>query len=240
MEINNLTFAFEKKKNLFQDLSLDIQNGQTTVFLGPSGCGKSTLLRIFAGLQRLKSNQCLYQHERASFVFQDSNLLDWLTSIENIMLPSKLSQQAYNPQVLSRTIEFLKISACLRQFPHELSGGQKMRVSIARALVSEPKILFMDEPFSSLDEPSRFQLQDELKSIQKILGMTILFVTHSYFEAVYLGERIIMFSDEKPTAIIHDEQIENLFDSRFDPRYLEKVKKLSNFLGGGKSLNEVL
>ena len=228
MEVKNLTFSFDEAP-LFQNLSVKIQNNQFNVFLGPSGCGKSTLLRIFAGLQKVKPDFFYYELKKASFVFQDANLLEWKTGYQNIMLPFLLSKVPEDLEKLKQIVDLLQISDCLSKYPSELSGGQKMRVSIARALITEPEVLFMDEPFSALDEPTRLNLQDEIRNIQKKLQMTILFVTHSFYEAAYLGDQILIFSKEKPSAIIYDEKNERQFTGRFESNYLRKVQQISDY-----------
>lgn len=233
MEVKNLDFQFKNQPQpLFKNLSLQIQPEKLTVFLGPSGCGKSTLLRIFAGLQKVATQLALYQGKRASFVFQEASLLPWLTSEKNIMLPLKLSSEKIDLPYFEKIIRILKIQDCLEVHPTDLSGGQKMRVSIARALVTRPQVLFMDEPFSALDEPTRLKLQDELLEIQSQLKMTILFVTHSFYEAVYLGDRILILSNEKPVQVIYDQSMTKTFKSRFDLDYQKKVQEISTYFEG--------
>lgn len=228
MEIKNLSFSFEDQKLIFKDLSLQIKPDQLSVFLGPSGCGKSTLLRILAGLQKVDPDFFHYESKKASFVFQEANLLEWKTGYQNIMLPSLLSQVEVNRTFLNEIIQLLKISESLNKYPSELSGGQKMRISIARALITQPEILFMDEPFAALDEPTRHALQDEIKNIQKKFKMTIVFVTHSFYEAVYLGDRILIFSGNRPTDIVYDQLLEKNFTSRFDMNYQDQVKQITS------------
>jgi len=235
MEIKNLTFSFEnQKQNLFQNLSLRIKPEKLTVFLGPSGCGKSTLLRIFAGL--LKENSFHGENLKQAFVFQEANLLPWLTSEKNIMLPIELAKENFDQDYFNSIIQLLKIEDCLLKYPSGLSGGQKMRVSIARALITQPQTLFMDEPFSALDEPTRLKLQDELLLIQKKFKITILFVTHSFYEAAYLGDRILIFSSKRPTSFSYDQEILKTFSSRFDPEYQNKVQEISSYFDKEASL----
>ena len=240
MEIKNLDFSFSKGKSsdnkdlLFQALSLKIEPQKLTVFLGPSGCGKSTLLRILAGLQNVDPRFYLYQDLKASFVFQEANLLEWKSVAKNIMLPFLLLRKTPPVELFNEIVSLLNISDCLSKFPSELSGGQKMRVSIARALITEPHVLFMDEPFSALDEPTRLNLQEELKIIQRKLKMTILFVTHSFYEAVFLGDRVLVFSGSKPSSFMFDENKQQEFKDRFDPAYLSKVQDISKYFLGPK------
>lgn len=229
MEIKNLTFAFENQGLLFQNMSLQIEPEKLSVFLGPSGCGKSTLLRIFAGLQEVSPETFQYENKKASFVFQESNLLPWMTCEKNIMLPIKLAAEKRDENFLKEVVHMLKIEDCLPKLPSQISGGQKMRVSIARALITRPQILFMDEPFSALDEPTRLKLQDELLSIQKKMKMTLLFVTHSFYEAAYLGDRILILSTQQPTFFVLDRTGPKNFSSRFDSNYQNIVQEISNY-----------
>lgn len=228
MEIKNLTFTFaDQARPLFQDLNLKIEPEKLTVFLGPSGCGKSTLLRIFAGLLKVNSDFFFYEQKESGFVFQEANLLPWLTSEKNIMLPISLANKKIDVDYFNEVIQLLKIEDCLLKRPSDLSGGQKMRVSIARALISKPQVLFMDEPFSALDEPTRLKLQDELILIQKKLKITILFVTHSFYEAAYLGDRVLIFANKTPTSFVYDQAGQKKFQTRFDSTYQQKVEEIA-------------
>lgn len=228
MEIKNLTFSYDHKvQPLFQNLNLKIGAESLTVFLGPSGCGKSTLLRIFAGLLKVESDFFRSEKKKKAFVFQEANLLPWLSSQKNIMLPLEIAGEKEDSAYFSEVIKLLKIEDCLLKKPADLSGGQKMRVSIARALITKPKVLFMDEPFSALDEPTRLKLQDELLQIQKKFRMTVLFVTHSFYEAAYLGDRVLIFSSEKPAFFTYDQEMQKNFSSRFDIQYQNKVQEIS-------------
>ncbi len=230
MEIKNLDFSFKNQKVL-KNINLRIEPQKVHVFLGPSGSGKSTLLRLFAGL--LKSSEVFLkpdQNQAKSFVFQEATLLPWKNVEKNILLPFEISSKKADLSSYKKLVQTLKISDCLQRYPDELSGGQKMRVSIARALVTQPKILFMDEPFSALDETTRLNLQDELLVLQKELQMTLLFVTHSYYEAAFLADRIIILSPEKPSQIIYDQSQNKTFKDRYDLAYLKKVQELAEII----------
>lgn len=231
MELKNLNFSFTPTSGqlLFEDFNLRIEPNEITVLLGPSGSGKSTLLRIFSKIQPISSKKlALVKDLRTeSFIFQEANLLEWLTGYKNIMLPKKLAHQNVDNKELKQISKALKIEDCLALYPHQLSGGQKMRVSVARALITRPEVIYMDEPFAALDEPTRLELQDELLAIQSRFKMTILFVTHSFYEAAYLADRIIVINQQRPARIISDVRFVRDFKSRFDDKYQLRVQGLS-------------
>ncbi len=152
------------------------------------------------------------------------------------MLPIELAGKKVVENDFEQIIQILKIKDILHLYPHQLSGGQKMRVSIARALITKPQVLFMDEPFSALDEPTRLELQDELLQIQERLKMTILFVTHSFYEAVYLADRMIILSGQKPSQIIYDQVQNKDFRTRFETNYQNKVQEISDIFKKGQTL----
>ncbi len=181
-------------------LDLDIRDGEFLSLLGPSGCGKSTALRIVAGLGEPTRGTVSWSSPEArkglGFVFQEPTLMPWATVFNNVFLPLKLSG-ASRDAVEARVIETLGrigLSDFADAYPRELSGGMRMRVSIARALVTAPRILLMDEPFAALDEITRFKLNDDLIALWRELRMTVVFVTHSVFESVYLSSRIVMMT----------------------------------------------
>ena len=185
-------------------LDLDVARGEFISLLGPSGCGKSTALRLIAGLAA-PSSGAVRVSNRASradknhsigFVFQEPTLMPWATVSDNVRLPLKLSH-ASSSQSQARVDEALKqvgLAEFARAFPRELSGGMKMRVSLARALVTNPDILLMDEPFAALDEITRFRLNNDLLSLWRNLHKTVIFVTHSVFESVYLSQRVVVMT----------------------------------------------
>lgn len=192
IQVKNLTHQFEEHIVL-QNLNFDIQEGKITTFLGPSGCGKSTLLRLFAGFEKPTQGEIsLTRPQKTSFVFQEPQLLPWRSVEENIKLPCELNHSS--SEKLDHVLNLVKLQESRKKFPHQLSGGMKMRVSLARALITDPEFLLMDEPFSALDEISRFELQEQLYEIYQIQRSTILFVTHSMSEAVFLSHQIFGLS----------------------------------------------
>ena len=185
-------------------LSLEVRDGEFLSLLGPSGCGKSTALRIIAGLSEPTSGRVAWREasaadgahpRRIGFVFQEPTLMPWATVAANVRLPLKL--RGVDPSAQARVdaaLERVGLAGFAQSYPRELSGGMKMRTSIARALVTEPKLLLMDEPFAALDEITRFRLNDDLLALWRSLGKTVVFVTHSVFESVYLSQRIVVMT----------------------------------------------
>jgi NitT/TauT family transport system ATP-binding protein len=182
-------------------LDLDVRAGEFLSLLGPSGCGKSTALRIVAGLSEPSRGVVEWRdgsdvRRGIGFVFQEPTLMPWATVFGNVFLPLKLAG-ADRASAAPRVMEALGrvgLADFAKAYPRELSGGMRMRVSIARALVTAPRVLLMDEPFAALDEITRFKLNDDLIALWRTLGMTIVFVTHSVFESVYLSQRIVVMT----------------------------------------------
>lgn len=187
-------------------LDLSIQEGEFISFLGPSGCGKSTALRMVAGLGEATKGKVevfgqnpkdlIRNSNDIAYVFQDSNLLPWRTVLDNVVLPLELrgSNKNTRKEIALRVLEMVGLKDYIKSYPRQLSGGMKMRVSIARALAAEPKLLLMDEPFAALDEMTRQSLQMDLLNIWQKEHTTILFVTHNVYEAVYLSSKIAVMS----------------------------------------------
>jgi NitT/TauT family transport system ATP-binding protein len=183
-------------------LDLSIRRGEFVSLLGPSGCGKSTALRLIAGLSRPTAGEVAVRRDAAraghgiGFVFQEPTLMPWASVADNVGLPLKLAGVAA-AEIAARGREALArvgLTEFAAVYPRELSGGMKMRVSLARALVTEPDILLMDEPFAALDEITRFRLNNDLLELWRSLRKTVVFVTHSVFESVYLSQRVIVMT----------------------------------------------
>jgi NitT/TauT family transport system ATP-binding protein len=182
-------------------LDLEVREGEFLSLLGPSGCGKSTALRIMAGLSEPSAGQVAWRDGDAArrqigFVFQEPTLMPWANVADNVRLPLRLAGEssAVSAPRVADALERVGLAAFATAYPRELSGGMKMRVSIARALVTAPKVLLMDEPFAALDEITRFKLNDDLIALWRALGKTVVFVTHSVFESVYLSTRIVVMT----------------------------------------------
>jgi nitrate/nitrite transport system ATP-binding protein len=216
IEIRNVDMAFATKKGVFHalsDINLTVAKGEFITLIGHSGCGKSTLLNLIAGLTRATEGDLLCggreiagpSPERA-VVFQNHSLLPWLTCFENVMLAVErvFGARETKAQLKERVMAALALvglTAAALKRPHEISGGMKQRVGIARALSMEPKVLLLDEPFGALDALTRAHLQDELLRIVATTGSTVVMVTHDVDEAVLLSDRIVMLTNG-PAATI--------------------------------------
>jgi NitT/TauT family transport system ATP-binding protein len=194
-------------------IDLEVPDGQFTAVVGPSGCGKSTLLSLVAGLRRPSRGALLCDGDpitgpmprKIGMIFQEANLLPWLTAVDNVAFPLKLRRvpKAQRRAAAARMLALTGLAGFEEKLPHQLSGGMKQRVSIARGLVQDPAVLLMDEPFASLDEQTRMLLGDELLRIWSETRKTVLFVTHSLNEAVYLADRVVVLS-ARPGRIVDD------------------------------------
>jgi NitT/TauT family transport system ATP-binding protein len=182
-----------------QDFDLEVRPGEFLSLLGPSGCGKSTALRIIAGLTEPSAGAVQWAAARErrdlGFVFQEPTLMPWATIAANVRLPLDLDGRAEpGDRRVAAALDQVGLSSFADAYPRQLSGGMKMRASIARALVTGPNLLLMDEPFAALDEITRFKLNDDLLSLWQGLRKTVVFVTHSVFESVYLSSRIVVMT----------------------------------------------
>ena len=185
-------------------LDLDVRAGEFVALLGPSGCGKSTALRIIAGLSEPTQGAVEWHpsaaetasESRIGFVFQEPTLMPWASVFNNVLLPLKLKDTPADQAAerVDAALDRVGLQKFGRAYPRELSGGMRMRVSIARALVTEPALLLMDEPFAALDEITRFKLNNDLLQVWQALRPTVVFVTHSVFESVYLSSRVVVMA----------------------------------------------
>lgn len=192
-----------------QNMDFTVAPGQFVSLVGPSGCGKSTVLRLLAGLEQPSQGRIdrpvLERSDQLSYVFQEPALLPWATVIENVALPLKLGGQSARQrrEAVAEVLAKVGLTEFGTAYPRELSGGMRMRVSIARALVTQPQVLLMDEPFGALDEITRGQLNEELLSLWQRQQWTVVFVTHNLYEAVYLSSRVVVMA-AKPGRSIAD------------------------------------
>ena len=212
VQLGKASKRFKTGTLALEDVSLSIHPGEFISIVGPSGCGKSTVLRLVAGLERASSGVVLspatdLAHTQGStaFVFQEATLMPWANIFDNVWLPLRL-QGVSRAQASVRILSALKsvgLEDFARAYPAELSGGMKMRVSIARALVTEPSVLLMDEPFAALDDLTRHHLNSDLLQWQADRSIATLFVTHNIAEAVFLSHRILVMRG-RPGAITHE------------------------------------
>ncbi len=230
--------TFGNGVSALEALDLDVREGEFLTLLGPSGCGKSTALRMIAGLSQPTSGALQWRagtRPDVGFVFQEPTLLPWASVWSNVYLPLRLtgvSKAQAGPSV-DKAIDLVGLTGFERAFPRELSGGMKMRASIARALTMRPPLLLLDEPFAALDEITRMKLNDDLLALKAELGTTIVFVTHSVFESVYLSTRIAIFA-ARPGRIAETLDIEappvrgEAF--RLSPAYADYCRRASHAL----------
>jgi NitT/TauT family transport system ATP-binding protein len=219
--LEGVTKHFLSGVRALDGLDLAIASGEFVSILGPSGCGKSTALRLIAGLGEPTSGAISWRGTRpgvrrngleVGFVFQEPTLMPWSTVANNVALPLALAGVAPDVagQRVAQALEQVGLAQFHHAYPRELSGGMKMRVSIARGLVTDPPLLLMDEPFAALDEITRFKLNDDLIALWRAVGNTVVFVTHSVFESVYLSSRIVVMTP-RPGRIFADLAIDAPF-----------------------------
>ena len=219
VSIRNVSKQFSNGTLAIRGVNLDIAAGEFMSLLGPSGCGKSTLLRIVAGLGLPSAGTIEWPtstHDvhgsadrKLGFVFQDATLMPWANVMRNVMLPLTLAHvpKAEASERSAEMIALVGLKGFEKAYPRELSGGMRMRVSIARALVTRPRILLMDEPFAALDEITRHKLNDDLLGLWLKQRFTAVFVTHSVFESVYLSQRIVVMA-ARPGRVMADFMVE--------------------------------
>jgi len=233
-----------------EDISLGVGAGEFVVLVGPSGCGKSTLLRMAAGLDRPDSGRVrlggVDTAERISpgagseiaYVFQDAHLLPWRTVLDNVRLPLELAgaERGTSRAAALAAIAEVGLEDASNRYPAQLSGGMRMRASLARALVAHPRLLLLDEPFGALDEITRHALQEQLRALWRSSRPTVLFVTHSIAEAAFLGERVVILTP-RPARIVceHEVGLPSERDSslRTEPRFAAEMRVLRDALRTG-------
>jgi NitT/TauT family transport system ATP-binding protein len=242
--------AFANAVVALDGFDLAVRQGEFVSLLGPSGCGKSTALRLIAGLAAPTHGTIEWSSGRKGdggalgFVFQEPTLMPWASVFGNVHLPLKLGglDRAAAAQRVNAALTGVGLAEFARAYPRELSGGMKMRVSIARALVTAPQLLLMDEPFAALDEITRFRLANDLLRLWQTLGKTVVFVTHSVFESVFLSNRIVVMTP-RPGRVFAEIAIEAPYPReesfRTSPEYAGSCRRVSQALaaamtaGGG-------
>ena len=227
-------------------VDLEVREGEFVTLIGPSGCGKSTLLRMVAGLATPTGGRIEWSKppgRRRAFVFQDPTLMPWARVAANVRLPLDLARvpRAEAERRVARELELVGLSRFERHYPHQLSGGMQMRASIARALVAEPSVLLMDEPFGALDEITRNRMDEELLALRERQGFTALFVTHSIYEAVFLSTRVLVMSAH-PGRLFEELQLEEPYPRsesyRVSPQFVARCRRLSEHLARASEWTE--
>jgi len=241
LELRGVEKRYDNGTLALERVDLAVGQHEFVSLLGPSGCGKSTALRMIAGLSPVTAGSIDWAGKAGdhtkdiSFVFQEPTLMPWTQVFENVWLPLRLkgvSRLNAKPQI-DAVLDKVGLAQFAHVYPRELSGGMKMRVSIARAMVTEPRLLLMDEPFAALDEMTRFKLNNDTLALWQAQQFTTIFVTHSVYESVYLSNRIIVMA-ARPGRIIADIAVDEPYprtDSfRNTPRYAELCVKVSQAL----------
>jgi len=249
--IDKVAKKFRNGALALENVSIRVDKGEFVSLLGPSGCGKSTLLRLVAGLTGPSAGSIAVNgmtpanaRELMSFIFQDATLLPWRTVEQNVGLGMELEHAARvaRKEKVAKMLELVGLTHVARSYPRQLSGGMKMRVSIARALVSRPRILLMDEPFAALDEMSRDRLNEELLRLYLEQHWTVMFVTHSVAEAVFLSTQVTILAPN-PGRVAHVVPIglpwPRTAETRLTSAYEEQVAHVSRLLRGVQAAHNV-
>lgn len=209
LDMTNVNKTFNGDVVALKNMNLTVNAGDFISLLGPSGCGKSTALRLIAGLSTPSAGKITWAGGQSEndlgVVFQEPTLMPWATVAQNVWLPFRLKGKSFNSvkDEIMEALRLVGLEKFLNAYPRELSGGMKMRVSIARAMVTKPRLILMDEPFAALDEITRFRLNNDLLQLKAKIGCTVIFVTHSVFESVFLSDRIIVMA-ARPGRVIRE------------------------------------
>jgi NitT/TauT family transport system ATP-binding protein len=205
LRFSGVTKKFSGGTTALADATLEVAPGEFVSVVGPSGCGKSTLLRIASGLDDITEGSVEVAAIRVGYVFQDATLLPWRTVSQNVGLFAELEKMGKTERHrrIAEAIELVGLTGFERHLPHQLSGGMRMRASLARSLVLDPEVFLFDEPFGALDELTRERLNDELLRTHRLRSFAALFVTHSVAEAVFLSTRVVVMS-ARPGRVIAD------------------------------------
>lgn len=240
LTMSHIEKTFDGNVVALRDMNLSVNEGDFMSLLGPSGCGKSTALRLISGLMPPTRGQIDWAGGQGAddlgVVFQEPTLMPWATVAQNVWLPFRLKGVPYN-SVKDEILEALKLVGLENfqtSYPRELSGGMKMRVSIARAMVTKPRLILMDEPFAALDEITRFKLNNDLLELKSKIGCTVIFVTHSVFESVFLSDRIVVMA-ARPGRVIRELEVDTPYprheDFRTSAEYAAHTRAASEALG---------
>jgi NitT/TauT family transport system ATP-binding protein len=209
MQMQGIAKVFNGTVTALRGMNLTVNAGDFVSLLGPSGCGKSTALRLIAGLMQPTQGRILWEGGQSAgdlgVVFQEPTLMPWATVARNVYLPFRLRGKSFASVKgdIQEALALVGLEKFGAAYPRELSGGMKMRVSIARAMVTKPRLILMDEPFAALDEITRQKLNDDLLALKARIGCTVIFVTHSVFESVFLSDRIVVMA-ARPGRVVEE------------------------------------
>jgi NitT/TauT family transport system ATP-binding protein len=237
LEFSDVTKVFDTGTTALRGVDLSVSPGEFVAVVGPSGCGKSTLLRLAAGLDRATEGTVDVTATTTSYVFQDPTLLPWRTALGNVSLVGELHHvpRAERKQRALEALELVGLGEFAGQLPRQLSGGMKMRVSLARALVADPQLALFDEPFGALDEITRLGMQTELQRLFQLRAFAGLFITHSVSEAVYLSTRVVVMTG-RPGRIAADLPVPfehpRSPELRYTPEFARLTGEVSHVLEG--------
>lgn len=237
LSFRRIGMTFPDGTEALKDISFDISPGEFVTVVGPSGCGKSTLLKIASGLLDQTSGEVVVDRERLGYVFQDATLLPWRTIRQNVELFAELHNVAKSERskLAKEAIELVGLSGFEDHYPKALSGGMRMRASLARSLTLEPPVFLFDEPFGAVDEITREHLNDETQQLFKRKGFAGLFITHSIPEAVFMSTRVHVMSS-RPGRIVETFDIPFDYprkpDLRFEPEFAQLSGEISHALRG--------
>ncbi len=237
LRFDGVSMVFPDGTHAIDDVSFDVAAGEFVTIVGPSGCGKSTLLRIASGLTEQTAGSVDVDRSGVGYVFQDATLLPWRTVRRNVELLAELSGVSTDERRRRATenIDLVGLTGFETKYPKQLSGGMRMRASLARSLVLEPDVFLFDEPFGALDEITRERLNDELISLFQAKGFGALFITHSIAEAIFLSTRVLVMS-ARPGRIVTEYSIPFPYprspELRFDPEFARLSGDVSHSLRG--------
>lgn len=234
LSVSNVSFGYGGAAPVLDGFSMKLARNEVVSLLGPSGCGKSTVLRLIAGLIHPDQGEINWQADPdLAFVFQDHSLMPWATVQKNVELPGSLKGHVDKVSV-ARAIASVGLQGMEKRYPAELSGGQRMRASVARALVGGPSTLLMDEPFAALDEILRFQMNELLLSLAAARGFNVIFVTHSLYEAAYLSDRVLIMNEGRVSGEVspHLNRSISAEQQRASAEFVEAVQQISHQMTG--------
>jgi NitT/TauT family transport system ATP-binding protein len=234
LRLEGIRKVFDKRLVVIEGMNLEIAAGEFVAILGPSGCGKSTLLRMIARLLPPDAGSITIEPEerfQTGFVFQDAHLLPWRSVLDNAALPLELMGVAREARYATarEALQQVSLFEAEGRYPAQLSGGMRMRVSLARALITQPRLLLLDEPFAALDEITRFRLDTQLRELWRKRGITVVFVTHSISEAAFLANRAVVLTKRGGGIKLDrrlDLPLERDDELRMDPRLGHEMKVL--------------